>query len=142
MKKLMMLLAVLCVLAMPVTNATVANVELSQYSDEELLLLLTQIQCEIVNRGIEKTAFLEEGSYTAGIDIPVGSYIITPANADVSGYIDLRFPLNEQGMQPVKAAKNWKVGETDAVHLTIGEGEILYVKIPCNLTVSSGLVFE
>ena len=57
-------------------NGRSGGVDLSQYSDEEVVNLLNQVQTELVNRQIEKTATLEKGTYTVGKDIPAGEYVL------------------------------------------------------------------
>lgn len=49
-------------------------IDLSVYSDDEIAELLKQINQEVVDRRLEKTAKLEPGVYTVGVDIPAGSY--------------------------------------------------------------------
>ena len=142
MKKFLIIFVILCAISTSVFATAEANLDLSEYTNDDIMALLEQLRTEIVNRGIEKTATLAEGSYTGGTDIPVGSYLITPSNPTDEGYIDFRYPLTEQGTQPIKLFKSWDAGTMETVHITVEEGDFLYVKIPCKLTIYSGISFE
>lgn len=49
-------------------------IDFSAYSDDEIAELLKEINQEVVDRRLEKSAKLEPGVYTVGVDIPAGSY--------------------------------------------------------------------
>ncbi len=57
------------------TAAKVAT-GLSDYTDDELISLTKAINEEIVNRKLEKTAYLHKGEYAVGTDIPAGTYLL------------------------------------------------------------------
>ncbi len=57
--------------------AMAEGINLNTIDDHQLLELHAQLNAEIVNRGIMKTATLARGAYIAGKDIPCGSYIYT-----------------------------------------------------------------
>lgn len=71
MKKLVCLLAVLMLLA---TSAMAETVDLSKMDDVALEKLLTEVQQEVVARGIEKSCEFKQGTYLCGVDIPEGTY--------------------------------------------------------------------
>ena len=48
-------------------------IDMSRFSDAEIVALLDQVQTELVNRKIEKTAVLRSGRYVGGKDIPAGA---------------------------------------------------------------------
>ena len=62
-----------CLLLIP--SAFASSVDLSSMSDDEIVALLTQVNNEIVSRGINKTAKLPQGGYIAGKDIPAGIFL-------------------------------------------------------------------
>lgn len=70
-------LCCLLVALLLIPAALADTVNLSSLSNEELVALLTQINQEIVDRGINKVAKLPQGAYIAGKDLPAGRYIYT-----------------------------------------------------------------
>lgn len=79
---------------MVVLSSTVVLAEgvldLSSYSDSDLIALLAEVQEEIAARKIEKTAHLTAGTYIGGRDIPVGTYILAAAGTeDEHGIVSL-----------------------------------------------------
>ncbi len=52
------------------------NLDLSQYSDDEILAIYSLVGQEIVSRRINKTAKVPGGSYVAGVDLPAGKYTL------------------------------------------------------------------
>jgi hypothetical protein len=79
MKKIVaLLLAVLiCLGSFP----TFADVDLSGYTQEELLTLRDIINKELLKRGIEKEVIVPIGTYEVGVDIPEGIYRVKPAKS-------------------------------------------------------------
>lgn len=76
MKKIVaLLLAVLiCLGSFP----AFADVDLSGYTQEELLALREAIKQELLKRGIEKEVTVPIGMYEVGVDIPAGTYTLKP----------------------------------------------------------------
>ena len=58
------------------TVQTTLDLDLSKYSNDEILLIQELINQEIVTRRINKTAKVPSGSYVVGVDIPAGKYIL------------------------------------------------------------------
>lgn len=75
MKKIaaFLLALVLCLGSFP----AFADVDLSAYTQEELLALRDSINQELLKRGIEKEVEVPPGIYVVGEDIPAGTYTIT-----------------------------------------------------------------
>lgn len=71
------LICCLLVALLLIPAALADTVNLSTMSDAEIIALLEQVNQEIVNRGINKTARLPQGGYIAGKDLPAGRYIFT-----------------------------------------------------------------
>ncbi len=75
MKKIVALLLalMLCLGSFP----AFADVDLSAYTQEELISLRDLINQELLKRGIEKAVEVPPGIYIVGEDIPEGTYTIT-----------------------------------------------------------------
>ena len=83
-----------------------SEIDLSGYSDEDLISLLQSVQQEIVDRKIEKSATLEIGRYIGGSDIPAGSYTLSKGVTDTYGTFYLQTADNEQCKHKVKLYEN------------------------------------
>ena len=71
------LLCLLLVSLLIIPFALADKVDLSSLTDDEIVELLNQVNSELISRGIAKSATLAAGKYTAGKDLPAGSYIIS-----------------------------------------------------------------
>ena len=81
MKKLMVMLLVVC-LFLPITVLAVVSMpDLTEYTTEDLITLKTLIAQEMLERGIEKQAIIPIGKYTIGVDIPAGTYSVKPVKS-------------------------------------------------------------
>lgn len=76
MRKLMAALFFLMIIACS-SYSMAEEIDISTLSNDEIVALLAQVQEEMVARLIVGTANLSSGTYIAGKDIPVGSYIYT-----------------------------------------------------------------
>ena len=131
-----------CLLLVPA--ALGATVDLSSMTDDEVVELLTQVNQEIVKRGIAKTAKLPEGAYIAGSDIPAGKYIFTVlATGDDWGNVTV-YSEGGKGKQ-----KLWNVvmapengAEPDTIFITLEEGDQLKSGVPFSLTIMPGAIFK
>lgn len=76
MKKIaaLLLALILCLGSLP----AFADVDLSAYTQEELLALRDKINEELLKRGIEKKVEVPQGRYIVGEDIPAGTYTLKP----------------------------------------------------------------
>ena len=77
------------------TCAAFAELDLSLYSNDELIALETAIQAEKIERGIAKSATLYAGVYVIGEDIPAGVYSIET----LKGVADHLYIYDETGRQ-------------------------------------------
>lgn len=135
-----------CLLAclLLVSAALAATVDLSSMTDDEVVELLTQVNQEIVKRGIAKTAKLPEGAYIAGSDIPAGKYIFTVlATGDDWGNVTV-YSEGGKGKQ-----KLWNVvtapeagAEPATIFITLEEGDQLKSGVPFSLTIMPGAIFK
>lgn len=117
--------------------------DLSSYSDLELITLLVEVQTEIAARKIEKTANLTAGTYIGGRDIPVGTYILAAAGTeDEHGIVSLRSVNDPLDDYPSKLYKHKNGNDIYSVFVTIEEGDTLIIPFPYTLTISSGVMFK
>ncbi len=124
--------------------ASASTVDLSSFTDEEIISLLTQVNEELVKRNINKTATLPEGAYIAGKDLPAGKYIYTClATGEDWGNLTV-YSDGGKGKQilwnVVSAPENGADPET--VFLTLNEGDELKSGTPFSLTIMSGAIFQ
>ena len=141
MKRLACCLLV-CLLLISVSSA--ATVDFSSLSDQDLLDLLTQVNQEVVNRGLNKTAKLPQGGYIAGKDLPTGRYIFTSmAKEDDWGNLTVKADEGKGQLilwEVIAAAK--KGEDPEAVFITLNKGDKLESGVPFSLTIMSGALFQ
>lgn len=131
-----------CLLLIPAAVAD--TVDMSAMSDDEVVALLTEVNEEIVRRGINKTAKLPQGTYYAGRDIPAGRYIFTClAVGDDWGNVTV-YSEGGKGRQlqweVVAAPKEGEEPET--IFVTLSDGDQLKSGVPFSLTIMSGALFQ
>ena len=140
MKKTLIALLILCI-TLPVACAEAPA--FGDYSDDEIVKLLKQVQDEIVARNIEKTARLTAGTYVGGRDIPVGSYILTSAeNEGDFGIVSLRSANDSENEYPSKLYTFQKEPTEYSVFVVIEEGDTLVTPYAYDLTISTGIIFQ
>ena len=123
------------------------SVDLSGYDDSALIELLAQVQQEIADRNIEKTADLAAGQYICGRDIPAGTYLwICRAQGEDWGNLTV-YSLNAEGKHDKQ--KYWEVAaapkegeEPESCIITIEDGDELTSGIPFSLTIYAGPKFQ
>ncbi len=118
--------------------------DLSKYSNDEILELLDQVNNEVVKRGLNKTATLAKGTYIAGRDIPVGSYVYTClATGSDWGNVTIYSDRGngKQLMWEVVVAPE-KNEEPETIFITLNDGDQLKSGVPFSLTAGSGIVFR
>ena len=143
MKKWMAALFVLVLTAFPAFSMA-EGIDLSALSNDELVALLAQVQEEIVERHIERTAKLAGGAYIVGKDIPAGTYIYTcQASGEDWGNVTV-YSENGQGDQVFwKIVSAPKEGEEPAsFFMTLNEGDQLKSGVPFSLTIYAGVMFK
>lgn len=148
------LIAILCSTFMifSVTTVSASVIDFSQYSDEEVTEILAEVNQEISNRGILKTAHLEKGIYLVGRDIPAGTYTLhciyneSDGAADCSIYSD----YNDMGWDtildyipvfPADYDTLYDRGELTRV-IRLEEGYGVSIDYPMDLTIFKGVIFE
>lgn len=144
MKKLLALIfLVFTLIVTPMLTIYAEEIDLSIYSDSELLTLLDQVQSEIVTRHIEKTAQLPTGTYVGGKDIPAGTYTLTAAGTEKDyGIVYLRSVNDAADDWPSKLYEFNKAEEYRSFYITIEEGDTLVLPFAYTLTISGGVLFR
>ena len=144
MKKILALILLACLLTISATTAFAEGIlDLSGYTDSELVDLLAEVQGEIADRKIEKTALLTAGTYIGGRDIPVGTYILATAGTEEEyGIVSLRSVNDPADDFPSKLYKHKHGDDVYSVFVTIEEGDTLILPFPYTLTISGGVMFK
>ena len=136
------LLCVLLVSLLIIPFALADKVDLSSMSDDEIVELMKQVNQEIVDRRINKTAKMAPGTYTGGKDIPVGKYIFT-CTATGNDWGNM-FVYNKEGKQVewevVSAPEQGQEPQTSFI--TLEKDYTLKCSTPFTLTIMAGAVFE
>ena len=117
------------------------DIDLSKFTDEEIIALNKSVQEEIVARNIEKSAVLIPGQYLVGTDIPAGAYHFhgkAPSNSSLILYV---YPNNDK-REPHTFYQYISSGEEGSWDLTLIEGDLLaFDDGELTLTVSAGGTF-
>ena len=146
MKRFIALLLIMIMATMTV-NVWADSLDLSGYDDTALVELLGQVQQEVVDRHIEKTAELQAGDYIGGRDVPEGTYVWhCMASGDDWGNVTV-YSLDENGDHDKQLF--WEVvsapeagEEQDSFLITINEGDELSSSVPFSLTIYAGAAFK
>lgn len=121
-------------------------IDLSGYDDDTLVALLHQVQSEIVDRHIEKTALLRAGTYVFGEDIPAGKYILTKSELAESGgdvYMYAAADLEDpEDTWPSKLYDYISRDEAFDAYIIAEDGDTLMIEFPCDLAISAGVTFQ
>lgn len=128
MRKIFALVLTLTLLAVPLYAAIATGVDLSGMSIEELATLKQQLDAEMLDRGMVKSAVLPMGTYTIGVDIPKGSYELSSGDGDqgISHYVQY---TNESDMKNDTRIGFGFIDSTNTVHVKLLDGQILKVDI-------------
>ncbi|MDO4484911.1 MAG: hypothetical protein Q4C54_10960 [Clostridia bacterium] len=127
------------------TTASMAeSINLSSLSDDEIIILLEQVQQEVVDRHIQKTAELPKGAYIAGQDIPTGTYLFTSlAKGNEWGNVTIYSNGGEGDLLEWKVVSAPKDGEEpETMTIKLNDGDQLKSDVKFSLTVSGGVVFK
>ena len=103
MRKLVLLL--LCAIFV-IRQVYAAEIDLSGYSVEELLALQDKVDSALFEKG--GLTVIELGTYTVGVDIAAGSYVLKPYPSDKAGLGVLNYTVyrNEKSESKYEAAQN------------------------------------
>ena len=148
MRKCVSFIVILCLVVLTISVVLAETpakevLDLSGYTDEELIAINAQVQAEIFNRHLEKTATLPEGKFTAGRDIPVGTYVLKLLSRDAFS----TFTVRAKDAKEDEESKVYFYFSDDDVgkdfNLTLEEGDIVSVhNCSVSITISMGVVFR
>lgn len=147
--------AILVAALLVVPVMTLADVDLSTFSDEDLLLLETRIKEEKITRGIPASAIITEGKYSIGENgtIPAGKYYVvyesskqesSPSISDHYYWLSIRLRSSDGR---IIESRNMTTELTDhpSIYLEFPEGgtfEVRETGASVRLVKSEGVVFE
>lgn len=136
-------MVVLCLVSSTIGAVAEELIDISQYSDEEIISLVAQFQTELVNRGIEKTASLNAGKYIGGKDIPAGTYVLfCKTDNNHHGIVWLRAADDLENDYPSKLYEHIGFDGEETFYIEIEEGDILNLPFAAELQISGGILFK
>ncbi len=131
-----------------VSIAFADEVSLAHMTDDEVVALLSQVQQEIADRHIEKSAKVPAGSYLVGEDVPAGTYtvyckydgdwwadiyvIADAGNGDT--LVDYTVFAANADYASFKGEGTWTI--------SLNDGELFKCTSEVTLTISAGLKFN
>lgn len=119
------------------------TVDLGEFSNDELIALLNSVHQEMMARNIQKTASIPAGRYTAGVDIPVGSYVLTCNTGDKQfGIVKVTAPESSSEEREYVLYEFVSHNIETQFRFTVEEGCFLEVPFPATLTISAGVLFN
>ena len=129
MKKIVALLLalMLCLGSFP----AFADVDLSAYSQEELIALRDLINLELLKRGIEKEVTVPIGMYEVGVDIPAGTYTVKPkpngyANIEVWKSVSSKYSMSSEFVSDYDKEYIGKLKLIDGNIIEITHGSLVF----------------
>ena len=139
MKKLVAVVVLIALMISLLGVSHAESIDLSAFSDDEIVELMSRIQDELIKRHIPKTANLSKGSYLVGREIPAGTYIYTCLREDDrwNGLISV---YTDSTKQTEVLSASVPKDKTTIIYLE--EGNILYSDENFSLTITGGIVFQ
>ena len=125
MRKIFALVIALTLLTVPLYAAVAAGVDLSGMTDEELTALKQQLDAEMLDRGMVKTAVLPIGTYTVGIDIPKGDYALI--NDVDGGATYCQYASIDDLNNGVLMDANWLEDLNSTARVVLTDGQVLQI---------------
>ena len=133
MKKLISLLLAVVLCLTFAGTISFADIDLSQYSDDELIELETAIQAEKISRGMAQEATVPKGTYTIGTDIPAGDYSVTGLGTSANFQV-----YSKTGLIEVNSVIWPNDGENAIGKVTLQDGQRLELTGTVKLVVYTG----
>lgn len=127
MKKVVALFVLIC-LSFSMCSASYAETRFSELTDDELLAAQTELHEELLSRGLIRKIVLPAGIYEAGVDIPVGKYILTDAEHNRGRYPNIEIWRNKAEWQEDKALGyifQQTFNDSGSCMIALDEGNIL-----------------
>ena len=143
MKKSFAILIVI-VMMLTFTNAFADEIDLDNYDNDGLIALYDAVQKELTKRGFQKSATLPQGKYIAGTDLPVGTYILKCKTDDYHhGIVWIASPTDDlENEYPSILYEHIGFNAEVRFHLSLEDGEILYLPFEATLTISTRIEFK
>jgi len=126
MKKVLALVLALTLFTVPLCTAAAAGTDLSGMTNEELTALKEQLDAEMMNRGMVKTAEIPAGDYTIGVDIPQGDYELINEKND-TGIVYYLFPTQDDYKNGTNEQTFWPLNMNDTAKITLSDSQVLCI---------------
>ena len=157
MKKFLSAFVALMLVFSMLTAAFAADIDFMGMTDDEVIEMTKACQQELVDRGIGKSAELNNGYYVAGYDIPAGSYIASIVAAEETEESN-RYYGNQKGIAVYNSIEDMDEGNPvwydsistkDAEHqmevaFNLKDGQYLMVdgEGTVKITITTGVEFK
>ena len=125
MKKVLALVLALTLFTVPLCTAAAAGTDLSGMTNEELTALKEQLDAEMTNRRMVKTAVLPMGTYTIGVDISQGDYMLI--NDVDGGATYCQYASNEDLENGIIMDVEWLKNVNTSARVVLTDGQILQI---------------
>ena len=141
MKKVFALVLVLTLLTVPLYAAVATGVDLSGMTDEELTTLKQQLDTEMLDRGIVKTAILLPGEYIIGSDMPAGTYALS-INSEDPGYGRYWLYADQEAFikrvvdEAVLTVSGEMINSDGPVKVTLIDGQLLQIQYTTSVQIT------
>ncbi len=139
MKKLITTLFLL-VLLLNTCSALAVDIDLSKYSDEELIDIFELLNEEMIARKIVKSAKLPVGRYTVGVDIPAGKYVIEMADKSKHSGPIIRI-YNDTTLNKTNFSE-WLESPEDTMIIELHSGNVIETDETIIISTFTGIAFE
>lgn len=116
------------------------DIDLSKYSDEELIEIRQLINQEMINRKIVKSAKLPVGRYTVGVDIPVGKYVIEMQNKNMTSGPIIKV-YKDISLEDIDFS-NWLHSTEETMIVDLKDGNVLETDEAIIISTYNGITFE
>ena len=118
--------------------ATVAlDIDLSNYSDDEIVALYEMVGQEIVSRKLGRSAKVPSGTYIVGVDIPAGKYKVERLHDDSYDYIEIYTDQTKELKLTYESMWN-----DESCVISVEEGNALVLSSDLLFTVYTGITFN
>ena len=141
MKKVFVLVLVLILLSVPLYTALATGVDLSGMTNDELTAMKQQVDAEMLERGIAKTAILLPGEYIIGSDIPAGTYALS-INSEDPGYGRYWLYADQEAFikrvvdEAVLTVSGEMINSDGPVKVTLIDGQLLQIEYTTSVRIT------
>lgn len=117
--------------------------DISSLTDDELFEMQLTLNREIVDRGLEKTTLLKQGTYVGGKDIPVGTYYLESSDDEKAWGTLILTPYDHvDGAWDYELNECAEADKDKTYYISLDEGDILTIPYQFKLTITTGIKFE